>query len=60
MIAFNIGKIYDIYEQNIPKIDMSTHLPRWKAVLKVQIGRELKDDNFLFPYIGPSGVIHIK
>ena len=54
------GNIYDIYEQNIPEIDMSTHLPRWKALLEAQIGRELEADDFLFPYIAPNGVIHIK
>ena len=39
---------------------MSTHLPRWKALLEVQIGRKLEADDFLFPYIAPNGLIHIK
>ena len=56
----NKGNIYDIYEQDIPKIDMSTHLPRWKALLEAQIGRKLEADDFLFPYIVLNGLIHIK
>ena len=60
MIDYNKGNIYDIYEQDIPEIDMSTHLPRWKALLEAQIGRELEADDFLFPYIAPNGVIHTK
>ena len=39
---------------------MSTHLPRWKALLEAQIGRKLEADDFLFPYIAPNGLIHIK
>ena len=34
MIDHNKGNIYDIYEQDITEIDMSTHLPRWKALLE--------------------------
>jgi hypothetical protein len=60
MIDHNKGNIYDIYEQDITEIDMSTHLPRWKALLEAGIGRELEADDFLFPYIAPNGVIHIK
>jgi hypothetical protein len=60
MIVYNKGNIYDIYEQDIPEIDMSTHLRRWKALLEARIGRELEADDFLFPYIAPNGVIHIK
>ena len=56
----NKGNIYDIYEQDIPKIDMSTHLPCWKALLEAQIGRKLEADDFLFPYIVLNGLIHIK
>ena len=39
---------------------MSTHLPCWKALLEAQIGRKLEADDFLFPYIAPNGLIHIK
>ena len=55
------GNIYDIYWQDdVPEIDMSVHLPRWKAFLVKQIGRELEGDDFLFPYIAPNGVIYMK
>ena len=55
------GNIYDIYWQDdVPEIDMSIHLPRWKAFLVNQIGRELEDDDFLFPYIAPNGLIYTK
>jgi hypothetical protein len=39
---------------------MSTHLPRWKAFLEAQIERKLEDDDFLFPYMAPNGIIHMK
>ena len=60
MKDYNKGNIYDVYQQDIPEIDMSTHFQRWKALLEAQIGRELEGDDFLFPYIAPNGVIHIK
>jgi len=60
LICKKQGNIYDIYQQEISEIDMSTHLPRWKNFLATQIGRELEDDDFLFPYVAPNGVIHIK
>ncbi|KAF8815376.1 hypothetical protein BYT27DRAFT_7225429 [Phlegmacium glaucopus] len=31
------------------------HLPHWKGFLIMQIGRELGDNNFCFPYIAPNG-----
>ncbi|KAF8798245.1 hypothetical protein BYT27DRAFT_7264839 [Phlegmacium glaucopus] len=49
------SNIYDIYQQEVSEIDMSTHLPRWKNFLTTQIGRELEENDFLFPYIAPNG-----
>ncbi|KAF8797576.1 hypothetical protein BYT27DRAFT_7228935 [Phlegmacium glaucopus] len=54
------SNIYDIYQQEVSEIDMSTHLPRWKNFLTTQIGGEFEENDFLFPYIAPNGVIHIK
>ncbi|KAF8809544.1 hypothetical protein BYT27DRAFT_7222449 [Phlegmacium glaucopus] len=55
------SNIYDIYQQEVSKIDMSTHPPCWKNFLTTQIiEQELEENDFIFPYIAPNGVIHIK
>ncbi|EDQ99570.1 uncharacterized protein LACBIDRAFT_316329 [Laccaria bicolor S238N-H82] len=55
------GNIYDIYRQDIPAIDMNSHLPKWCAYLqKLQPNRKVEADDYLFPYIAPNGLIHPK
>ena len=39
------GHIYKIYEQEVPEMDMYTHLPCWLKYLEKQLGRELKPTN---------------
>jgi len=52
------GCTYNIYEQkDHPEMDMFTHLPRWLDFYKVQIGRDLKPEDHLFPFIGSNGLI---
>ncbi|KDR74440.1 hypothetical protein GALMADRAFT_269329 [Galerina marginata CBS 339.88] len=49
--------LYDIYQQEIPEMDMHTHLLRWKTFLESVLGRKLAPDDYLFPHIGVNGVI---
>ena len=49
--------LYDIYKQDIPEMDMNTHLLWWKAFLESVLGRQLAPENYLFPHIGVNGII---
>ncbi|TFK70514.1 hypothetical protein BDN72DRAFT_896416 [Pluteus cervinus] len=48
---------YHIYEQPEKEIDMYTHLLRWIGFLQIMLGRELNDDDYIFPHISPNGTI---
>ena len=50
---------YDIYKQDIPAMDMNTHLLRWKAFLESVLGRQLAPEDYLFPHIGINSVIRL-
>ena len=39
---------------------MYMHLLRWIHVFEGAIGRPLEDDDYLFPYISPNGIINLK
>ncbi|CAA7261015.1 unnamed protein product [Cyclocybe aegerita] len=54
------SNVYDIYKQDITAIDMNFHLMRWKNLLERLYGSKLEDEDCLFPYISPNGVIHIR
>ncbi len=54
---FPLGNVYDIYEQDIPEMDMYAYLRRWKTFLESYIGRKLEDEDYLFPDLGRNGVI---
>lgn len=54
---FLLGNVYDIYEQDIPEMDMYTHLRRWKTFLESYIGRKLENEDYLFPHLGCNGII---
>ncbi|EDR06825.1 uncharacterized protein LACBIDRAFT_299726 [Laccaria bicolor S238N-H82] len=55
------GNIYDIYHQDVHAIDMSTHLPKWRAYLqKLQPNHKVEGNDYIFPYIAPNGLIHPK
>ncbi|CAA7265651.1 unnamed protein product [Cyclocybe aegerita] len=54
------SNVYDIYKQDITAIDMNFHLMRWKSLLERLYGSKLEDEDCLFPYISPNGVIHIR
>lgn len=41
-------------------MDMFTHLPRWIAYLERYMGRALEEDDCIFPYIAPNGVVNLK
>ncbi|RDB27874.1 hypothetical protein Hypma_002250 [Hypsizygus marmoreus] len=51
---------YDIYPQDIPAMDMYTHLLRWVGYLERRLGRPLAPDDYIFPYISPNGIIEIR
>ena len=56
-----VGCTYQIYKQDIPEINMSTHLMKWGAFLqKLQPNQAPEDDEFIFPYITPNGIVHPK
>jgi hypothetical protein len=50
------GNTYNIYQQDIPEIDMYTYLPKWIALLESRLGRKLEPDDYIFPYFSPSGI----
>lgn len=52
--------MYDIYPQDIPEIDMNSHLPRWLKFRESLGSPAVEANDFLFPYIAPNGVIHTK
>jgi len=53
-------KTAHIYAQDIPEIDMNSHLPRWLKFCGSLGSPAVEANDFLFPYISPNGVIHIK
>ncbi|KAF5371482.1 hypothetical protein D9615_009624 [Tricholomella constricta] len=52
------GNIYEIYPQDIPEIDMYSHLPRWLKLYAALLGRELEPEDQLFPHISANGTIY--
>jgi hypothetical protein len=54
------GNIYDIYQQEVPEMDMSSHLMRWLNFLEARLGRPLVKDDYVFPYFAPNGAPHPK
>jgi hypothetical protein len=56
--VFTIGNMYHIYKQDIPEIDMYTHLLCWLDIYEAILGRKLKDEDKLFPHISVNGIIH--
>ncbi|RDB17550.1 hypothetical protein Hypma_001160 [Hypsizygus marmoreus] len=53
-------KQYNIYpDPNAPEMDMYSHLLRWLDYLERHIGRPLKPDEFIFPYISSNGTIEL-
>ena len=54
------GNTYNIYKQDAHAMDMYTHLLHWLEILKFELGRPLRDDNYIFPFIGNNGIINPK
>ena len=52
------GHTYNIYPLNEPSIDAYTHLLDWLDFYEVLIGHPLQPDDYLFPTIGVSGILH--
>jgi hypothetical protein len=52
------GNIYDIYEQDVPEMDMSSHLTRWIKLLVERLGRPVEEEDYIFPYFTPNGALH--
>jgi len=50
--------MYNIYPQSEPSIDMYTHLLNWLNFYEILIGCPLQPNDYIFPAIGSSGVIH--
>ena len=48
------GNTYNVYKQDIPEIDMYTHLPRWINYLELLLGWHLGPDECIFPYFRPK------
>ncbi|KAF8955908.1 hypothetical protein BDZ97DRAFT_1907423 [Flammula alnicola] len=51
------SNVYDIYKQDIPEIDMFTHVIRWKTFLENYLGVPLGPKDCLFPHLAVNGVI---
>ena len=56
LILWLTGNSYNVYQQDIPKIDMYTHLPRWINYIEGLLGRHLEPDESIFPYFRPNGI----
>jgi hypothetical protein len=54
------GNTYHIYKQDLSELDMFSRLPVWVALLEQKIGRKVEDDDYVFPYIAPNGILHPK
>ncbi|KAF5387172.1 hypothetical protein D9615_002091 [Tricholomella constricta] len=52
------SNIYEIYPQDVPEIDMYSHLPRWLKLYAALLGRELEPEDQLFPHISANGTIY--
>ncbi|RDB18351.1 hypothetical protein Hypma_000596 [Hypsizygus marmoreus] len=51
------GNTYEIYEQDIPEIDMYSHLPRWLSFYELALGRKLRPEDKVFPFMAVNGII---
>jgi len=54
------GNTYHIYKQDLSELDMFSRLPVWVALLEQKIGWKVEDDDYVFPYIAPNGILHPK
>ncbi|KAM6491706.1 hypothetical protein JOM56_012868 [Amanita muscaria] len=52
------GRTYRIFKQDIPEIDMYTHLRAWIQHLECRIGRKLQEGDYIFPYMSSNSRIH--
>lgn len=50
------GNTYNVYKQDIPEIDMYTHLHCWINYIEKLLGRHLEPDECIFPYFRPNGI----
>ena len=50
------GNTYNVYQQEIPEIDMYTHLLKWIALLESRLGRKLEPDDYIFPHFSSNGI----
>ncbi|GLB44840.1 hypothetical protein LshimejAT787_1801770 [Lyophyllum shimeji] len=48
---------YNVYRQDVPAMDMYTHLLRWLDAYECFLGRPLLPDDYVFPFISPNGTI---
>ncbi|KAJ7083872.1 hypothetical protein C8R44DRAFT_651755 [Mycena epipterygia] len=50
---------YNIYSQpELPALDMYNYLTTWLPFYELCIGRKLRPDDYIFPYIASNGAIH--
>ena len=50
------GNTYNVYQQEIPEIDMYTHLLKWIALLESHLSRKLEPDDYIFPHFSSNGI----
>ena len=50
------GNTYNIYQQEIPEVDMYTCLPTWITLLESRLGRKLEPDDYIFPHFSSNGI----
>ena len=50
------GNSYNIYQQEIPEIDMYTYLLKWITLLESRLGRKLEPDDYIFPHFSSNGI----
>jgi hypothetical protein len=51
-----LGNTYNIYQQDIPDIDMYTYLPMWIALLESHLGHKLEPNDYIFPHFSSNSI----
>ncbi|KAH6911753.1 hypothetical protein BKA70DRAFT_1423507 [Coprinopsis sp. MPI-PUGE-AT-0042] len=50
---------FELYDRpDEPSINAHRHIGPFMAFIELRIGRKLKPDEYVFPYIAPNGVVH--
>ena len=50
------GNTYNIYQQEIPELDIYTYLLKWITLLESCLGQKLEPDDYIFPHFLSNGI----